>query len=214
MFNDRLDAGKQLGELLSEYRKKKQVLVLAIPRGGVEVGHSISERILCPLDIVTSKKISYPGHSEVAIGALCNDVVRLDKTLIEAHDIDSHAKEEIKKIKAATLKRRARLTGCGNVPLIKNKTIIVTDDGMATGHTFMAAVDFVKSHNPKKIVAAIPVCPQETVGTVEKAVDEAIIIETPERFASVGAFYQNFKQLTDKDTAELLRKNKNALMRC
>ena len=214
MFDDRFDAGKQLGEALSEYRGKKQVIVLAIPGGGVEVGYSIAENLLCPLDVVVSKKISYPGMSEVAIGALCGGVVRLDREFIKAHDIGGYAEEEIKKVKAATLKRRAFLTGCGKVPLIKCKTVIVADDGVATGHTFMAALDFVKSQRPKKIVAAVPACPQDVVGVVERAVDEAIIIEAPERFGSVSAFYRNFRQLTDKDAAELLRKNKNFLMHC
>ena len=181
--------------------------MLSIPRGGVEVGYALAKQIECRLDIVISKKVPYPGQPELAIGAICNDLVSLDKQLIEVQGIsDSYIKEEIDKLKTAITNRYSELTGKPEFPEIKNKTVIVTDDGIATGHTFFAAIDFVKSKKPKKVIAAVPVGPHDSLERLRKKVDELVIIDTPSHFMAVGEFYRNFEQVSDEEVKSLLKK--------
>ncbi|MAG15447.1 phosphoribosyltransferase [Candidatus Woesearchaeota archaeon] len=205
VFNDRFEAGRMLADKLSKYKKK--AFVLSIPRGGVEVGYALAKQIECRLDIVISKKVPYPGQPELAIGAICNDLVSLDKQLIEVQGIsDSYIKEEIDKLKTAITNRYSELTGKPEFPEIKNKTVIVTDDGIATGHTFFAAIDFVKSKKPKKVIAAVPVGPHDSLERLRKKVDELVIIDTPSHFMAVGEFYRNFEQVSDEEVKSLLKK--------
>jgi len=204
-FINRLEAGRNLADKLGKY--KGNCIVLAIPRGGVEVGYSLAKELNCPLDIIISKKIPYPGQPELAIGAVCNDMVSLDKSLISMHDIgNSYVKEEINKLNAAVKNRYAKLTGKSKFPDIKDKVVILTDDGLATGHTFFAAVDFVKSQKPKKIIAAVPVGPPDNLEILKKKVDELVVLETPAMFMAVGEFYSEFEQLTDEDVLSYLKK--------
>jgi len=203
-FSDRIEAGKQLAEKLTKY--KRNAIILAIPRGGIEVGYAIAKQLNCALQIVVSKKIPYPGQPEIAIGAVCNDVVSLDKHLINAHNIsDAYVKEQIASLQEKIKQRYAKLTSKKTFPELKNKIVIVTDDGIATGHTFFAAIDFIKTKNPKKIIAAIPVGPQESIEALTQAVDELIILEKPAFFMAVGEFYTDFEQLTDDDVLKYLK---------
>ncbi|MBS3133126.1 phosphoribosyltransferase [Candidatus Woesearchaeota archaeon] len=207
LFNDRFEAGRQLAEKLSKYKNRKDVMVIAIPRGGVEVGYAIARQLCCPLDIVISKKVPYPGQPELAIGAICNDVVSLDEQLIAAHSISSnYVNEEITKLKAAVKTRYTQLTGRTEPAEIKGKAVIITDDGIATGHTFFAAVDFVNGKKPLLVVAAVPVGPPENLEILRKMVDELVAIEKPAFFMAVGEFYRDFEQLSDEDVASYLKK--------
>lgn len=207
MFKNRFDAGKRLAEMLANYREKEDVLMLAIPRGGVQVGYAIVKELSCPLDVVISKKIPYPGQQELAIGAVCNDVVSLDSELIKEHDIDkNYVEKEIKKLKGAIFKRYTALTGHNKFPDISKKTVIVVDDGIATGHTLMAAIKFVRSQKTTRLIAAIPVGPKENIEVIEKMVDELVVLENPVFFMAVGEFYRDFEQLSDEDVARYLKK--------
>lgn len=204
-FINRLEAGRNLANKLGEY--KGRCLVLAIPRGGVEVGYALAQQLNCPLDIIISKKIPYPGQPELAIGAVCNDMVSLDNSLISVHDISrSYVEDEINKLKATIKNRYTKLTGKTHFPDIRDKVVIVTDDGLATGHTFFAAVEFVKSQKPKKIIAAVPVGPPDNLEILKKKVDELVVLEVPEYFMAVGEFYGEFTQLTDEDVLSYLKK--------
>ncbi len=204
-FADRFDAGRQLAEMLPEYRGRKDVIVLAIPRGGVEVGYSLASQLNCALDIVISKKIQYPGQPELAIGAVCNDFVSLDEPLIEMHKISrGYVDAELGKLKAAVRERYEKLSGKKDFPQLRNMTVILTDDGIATGHTFLAAVDFVKSKKPKSVIAAIPVGPPESLEIIKEKVDRLVAIEKPSFFMAVGEFYRDFEQLSDDDVRKYL----------
>ncbi len=206
-FNDRLDAGRQLAEKLSEYEGRKDVIVLAIPRGGVEVGYALASQLKCQLDIVISKKIPYPGQPELAIGAVCNDFISLDEPLIEVQKISrNYVDAEIGKLKAVIRERYELLSGKKDFPQLKNKIVILTDDGIATGHTFLAAIEFVSSRKPKLVIAAIPVGPPESLDIVKEKVDELVAIEKQSFFMSVGEFYRDFEQLSDEDVRKYLSK--------
>ncbi len=205
-FADRFDAGRQLAERLAGYKGRKDVIVLAIPRGGVEAGYALASQLKCPLDIVISKKIPYPGQPEVAIGAVCNGFVSLDKPLIAVHEIGAaYVDAEIGKLKAAVRERYERLAGKRDFPPLGNKTVILTDDGIATGHTFLAAVDFINGRKPKSVIAAIPVGPPEGLEMIREKVDRLVAIERPPLFMAVGEFYRDFEQLSDGDVLKYMK---------
>ncbi len=206
-FSDRFEAGRQLAERLSEYKGRKDVIVLAIPRGGVETGYALASELKCPLDIVISKKIPYPGQPELAIGAVCNDFVSLDTELIAVQRIGKgYVDAEISRLKESVKERYAKLTGKKDFPQLRGKTVILTDDGVATGHTFIAAVDFVRSKKPKSVIAAIPVGPPETLEMIMEKVDELVAIEEPEFFMAVGEFYRDFEQVSDEEVLSYLKR--------
>ena len=205
-FSDRFEAGSQLATKLSQYKGKPNLIVLAIPRGGVETGYALARELRCPLDIVISKKIPYPGQPELAIGAVCNDLVSLDNEFVSMHNIGTkYVDEEIKKLKSSIRDRYFKLTAKHNYPQIKDRLAIITDDGIATGHTFLAAVDFVKSKKPKKVIAAIPVGPPENIEIIKKKVDELVVIDTPAFFMAVGEFYRDFAQTSDEDVLKYIK---------
>ena len=134
-------------------------------------------------------------------------MVSLDELLIAAHGISrSYINEEVGKLKASITERYTKLTGKKAFPELKNKTVIVTDDGIATGHTFFAAVDFVKSKKPKEVIAAVPVGPPDNLGLLKEKVDKLVVIEKPMFFMAVGEFYRDFEQLSDEDVSSLLKK--------
>ncbi len=208
-FTDRFDAGRQLAERLHEYKGGRDVIVLAIPRGGVEVGYALASQLKCPLDIVISKKIHYPGQPELAIGAVCNDFVSLDEPLISVQKISrGYVDSEIGKLKASVRERYEKLAGKKDFPQLKNRTVILTDDGIATGHTFLAAVDFINSRKPKSVIAAIPVGPPERIGIIGEKVNRLVALEKPSFFMAVGEFYGDFEQLSDDDVRKYLSKGK------
>ena len=216
-FSNRIEAGRLLAESPSKHKGKKNAIVLAIPRGGVETGYGLAKALGCGLGIVVSKKLSYPGQEELAIGAVCNGNVSLDKQLIEAHSISrAYIDDEVGKLKASMGRRYAELAGKGRFPSLKGKTVILGDDGMATGHTFLAALDFIRGKSPARIVAAIPVGPQESMALLGKKADEVVALETPRHFMAVGEFYRSFEQLSDKGVRKYLKlaneklKNKKA----
>jgi putative phosphoribosyl transferase len=179
VFKDRFEAGRMLAGRLSKYKGEKQVIVLAIPRGGVEVGYVIARKLKAKLDVVISKKIPYPGQPELAIGAICNDVVSLDKPLIGAHKISSsYVKAEIGKLEATVKNRYKELTGKSVFPELKGRIVIIT------------------------------VGPPENLELLKGKVDDMVVIEKPIFFMAVGEFYGDFKQLSDEDAAGYLRKAK------
>jgi putative phosphoribosyl transferase len=200
---DRKEAGLLLAEKLLEY-KNKNALVLAIPRGGVPVGAEITKHLNLALDLVMAKKIPHPMNAEFAIGSVAADVVLLDPVKdIPRYYIESTTE----KLKQEIGERYTSLTGKTKLPSVKNKTIILVDDGIATGNTLLAAASMLKKKGAQKIVVAIPVLPFDRIKKIKSKVDELIYLQAPGYFPGVGAFYRNFEQVSDEDVKRLLKEN-------
>ena len=203
-FRNRLDAGKQLAEKLSAYKNKKDVIVLGIPRGGVEVAFSVAKALKAPLSVVVTKKIGHPFNPELAIGAVSPDNYIIDE---DYKDKEGYAKKAIKELNAE-IKKRYNLYTKGKLPQLKNKIVVVVDDGLATGHTMLAAIKYVRSKSPKKVIAAVPVAARDSFEKVKKIADEAICLHVPIFFSAVGSFYHEFKQLDDEEVRNYLEEGK------
>ena len=200
LFRNRIQAGKQLAKKLSTYRNKKDVIILGIPRGGVEVAFAVAKSLHAELSIAVTKKIGHPFNPELAIGAVSPDNYILDE---DYKDREGYAKKAIKELNAE-IKKRYKLYTEGKLPQLKNKIAIVVDDGLATGHTMLAAIKYIKSKNPKKIIVAIPVAAQDSYEKVKAISDEVICLHVPIFFSAVGSFYQEFEQLEDKEVKQYL----------
>jgi len=209
VFQDRHQAGQLMSDTLAGYRKGKAV-VLGLPRGGVVVASALARALSLPLDVVVVKKIPSPGQPELGIGALAPDGVSyIDWKL--AHRVA--ADEEYVKSQSIELteqiKRKTLLYRKGRKPLdVREKTVIVVDDGAATGVTLEAAVKWLRSKKAKRIVVAIPVAPREVVARVKPEVDELIVLTAPGDFGAVGQFYKEFGQVEDEEVVKLLQSNK------
>ena len=189
-------------------KRDGDVVVLAIPRGGVVVGGEVAKALNCPLDVIVTRKIGAPGNPEFAIGAIGpEDQLFLNWEVIERFGIPKeYLNAEIGR-QGLEMERRERMYREGRKPLeLKGKTVILVDDGVATGADVKVAIKAVKCQKPKKLILAVPVGPKETVEELKKEVDELICLFTPEVFYAVGQFYQKFGQVTDEEVVEILRK--------
>lgn len=206
MFKDQFAAGELLAERLQEY-KNQNAMILAIPRGGVVTGAGLAKKLGLPLDIIVTHKIGAPENPELAIGAVgeTEGSFWLNEGLMRELGVDEgYVGKEIE-IQQREIKRREKIYRQGKSPLdLKNKTVILVDDGIATGATMMAALREVRNVEPKKIVVAIPVSAADTLGKLKKEADEVICLEKPELFFAVGQWYDNFKQFTDEEIVKLL----------
>jgi len=200
LFKNRYNAGKLLAKKLSAYKNKKEVIILGIPRGGVEVAFSVAKALKATLSVVVTKKIGHPFNPELAIGAVSPDNYILDE---DYKDKEGYAKKAIKELNVE-IKKRYKLYTEGKLPQLKNKIVVVVDDGLATGHTMLAAIKYIKSKNPKKIIAAIPVAAQDSYEKIKATADEVICLRVPIFFSAVGSFYREFEQLEDEEVMELL----------
>jgi len=206
IFKNRREAGKKLTNKLKKYKNKKEVIVLGIPRGGVEVAFEVAKILKVPLSVVVTKKIGHPFESEFAIGAVSPGNYIVD----EGYGKEAK-KEYIKKTVREMnkeIKRRYKEYTKGKLPQLKNKIVIVVDDGLATGYTMLAAIKYVKSKNPKKIIVAVPIAAQDSFEKVKQVVDELICLEVPGFFFAVGSLYQEFSQLEDKEVRFYLEEGK------
>lgn len=212
VFENRQEAGKKLATGLYKYREESP-FVLSLPRGGVPIGYEIAEVLHAPLDILVVRKIGLSGNREFGIGAIAEGGVRvLDKTTIEVLGIDEEEIEDTIELEEEELKRRVRIYRGGRfLSNLQGKTIILADDGMATGITAKAAIESVKKLNPKKIVLVSPVCALDTVESLRKLVDEVICLAMPFDFMAVGAWYKNFTQVSDEEVVDLLKKARKNL---
>jgi len=205
MFKNREKAGLELAKKLKNLKIEKPV-VLAIPRGGVVVGRVISDKLGCALDVLVTKKIGAPGNPELAIGAMGQD-----KSVAWNYDIlsqlglkEDNLTQEIKNAKLIMQNYNSKFKITLNKN-IKNRTIILTDDGIATGATMEAAIRYVLNKHPKKIIIAAPVAPAEVVARLKNLIDEIIVLETPAWFSAVGQFYEDFPQISDEEVLQLLK---------
>jgi len=207
IFKDRHEAGQKLAKKLSRYRNKKDVIVLGIPRGGVEVAFDIAKTLKVPLSIIVTKKIGHPFESEFAIGAVSPDSNYIIDENYKKEAGEEYIKKTIKEMNAE-IKRRYKEYTKGEIPELKNKIVIIADDGLATGYTMLAAIKYVKSRNPKKVIVAIPVAAQDSFEKVKEIADEVICLNIPVFFGAVGSFYQNFTQLEDDEVKYYLKEAK------
>ena len=210
MFKNRGEAGRKLAEeiLRNEDIKKLREgkVILAIPRGGVVVGKELAQALNCPLDVLITRKIGAPGNPELGIGAVGPGGIRIiDWDLAGRVGADkNYLESKIENLKFEIGEREKKFR-VGKKPLeIKDKTVILTDDGIATGATIEAAIAWLKSQKAKKIILAVPVAPPEVIKKLKPLVDELICLDQPEFFAAVGQFYQEFEQISDNEVLELL----------
>ena len=203
MFKSRAQAGQLLTEKLKHF-KGRDIIVLAIPRGGVVIGAEIAKVLDCPLDIIVTKKIGAPGNPELAVGAMNSggEVVWDDNLLSRLSLSKSNLVSQVKraKLKVQIYKRKFKIKEKN----LKNKTVILTDDGIATGATAEAAIKVIKAQKPKKLILAVPVTPSDTIKKLESLVDEFICLSSPAIFWAVGQFYQEFEQVEDNQVIRIL----------
>lgn len=208
IYKNRSEAGTRLAARLAHYRNRNDVVVLALPRGGVPVGYEVATDLGCPLDVLIIRKIGAPAMPELAAGAISETGAQvLNEDVVAFHRIsgDYLAREaERQKLEIA---RRAALyrAGQGITPL-EGKIVILLDDGVATGATMKAAIATLRKEPLQRLVVALPVAPPSTAMEIRPTVDEWICLETPERFAAVGHFYADFAQVGDEEVIRLLRK--------
>jgi predicted phosphoribosyltransferase len=208
-YADRRSAGIELAARLKAHADRDDVIVLALPRGGVPVAHEIARALDAPLDIFLVRKLGVPGHAELAMGAIASGGVRvLNDEVVGWYGIPSAAIDEVAAEEQAELERREREYRRGRSPVeLKNRTVILVDDGLATGSTMKAAVQAVRLHAPARIVVAVPVGARETCRALAGVADEVVCAWTPEPFSAVGLWYRNFSQTTDEEVRELLEQS-------
>jgi len=213
MFNDRRDAGVHLASRLEEYKGQTGVLVLALPRGGVVTGYEIAYYLKVPLDIVIVRKIGFPGQPELAIGAVSETGrVVLNESIISTYGVSKDYIEREVSQQKKEISRRAELYRKGKrLPSLEGKTIILVDDGVATGATMKAAIITLKEEKLKKLIVALPVAPVGIADEIEQMADTFVCIETPFDFMAVGAYYHDFTQVTDEEVIDLLKRSAKKL---
>lgn len=206
LFKDRRDAGRQLARELSEYADRSDVIVLALPRGGVPVAYEVALALNAPMDIFLVRKLGVPGHEELAFGAIASGGVRvLNEEVVRGLDISDAAIDLVAQREYRELERRERAyRGDRPTPDLRDRIAILIDDGLATGASMRAAIDGVRAKGPAKIVVAVPTSARETCESFESIVDEIVCAETPQPFYGVGMWYQDFSQTRDEEVQSLL----------
>ena len=207
IFHDRAEAGRRLAQKLNAYAGRNDVVVLGVPRGGVAVAFEVAQALNLPLDIFVSRKLGVPGHEELAFGAVSSGGVRvLDQDVVEGLDISKKQIEECTRAAKHELERREHLYRGARRPLdLTGLTVILVDDGIATGSSILAAIRGLRHRKPSRIVVAAPVAPQETCRRLTREADELVCVDTPRFFYAIGQFYQDFSQVTDEEVQQFLR---------
>lgn len=208
-FANREEAGRLLAQELANYKDRHNVVVLGLARGGLPVALEVAKALHVPLDVMILRKLGVPGHEELAFGAIASGGIHIiDQEVVDAvglspvemHQALTHARQE--------LDRRERLYRADRPPLkLKGKTVILVDDGIATGSSMRAAIAALRKADAARIVVAVPVAPENTCHRLRREADEVICTYTPENFFAVGAFYNDFSQVTDDEVAEILRQS-------
>lgn len=205
-YYDRSEAGKVLAELLLAYKDKNDVIVLALPRGGVPVGYEIAQRLHVPLDVFIVRKLGVPDHEELAMGALAsNHVTVFNDDIINSLHISKMAIENVIDAESKELKRREKAyRGTRPFPDLTGKTVILVDDGIATGATLRAAIKSLKHFKLNHLIVAVPVAAASTYNEFVSLVDKLVCPLRPENFYAVGAWYEVFDQTSDEEVTRLL----------
>jgi putative phosphoribosyl transferase len=203
-FQDREEAGRLLAERLQAYHADPSAIVLALPRGGVIVGYTISRALRAPLEVFLSRKLGAPDNPEYAIGAVTEtgSIYYNPEALRMMGGFSTAGRyfDDIIQTQRDEIRRRQDLYRNGRpLPDLKDRTVLLVDDGIATGATFLAAAEALRGLQVKRLVAAIPVCPEETLRKITAAVDTLVVLSVPEPFTAVGNHYVNFQQVSDED---------------
>ena len=207
-FRNRAEAGRYLADKLNAYAHRADVLVLALPRGGVPVAFEVAAALGAPLDVFLVRKLGVPGHRELAMGAIATGGVRvLNQDVVEAMAIPERAIERVAGEEQQELERRERLYRPTGAKLdVRSRAVIIVDDGLATGSTMRAAVMALRRQHPDRIVVAAPVAAGPTCDELRAEADEAVCAYTPEDFYAVGQWYVDFSEVTDDEIRDLLER--------
>jgi erythromycin esterase-like protein/predicted phosphoribosyltransferase len=205
-FRDRVEAGRQLATVLAPYANRHDALVLALPRGGAPVGYEVARALGAPFDVFLVRKLGVPGHPELGMGAIASGGVRvLSEDLIHELGIPRSAVEQVAVRERLELERRDRLyRGDRSLPELRDRTVILVDDGLATGATMAAAIEAVRVYHPARVVVAAPVCAVDSAERLKRIADEVVCAQTPDPFQAVGLWYERFDQTTDEEVIQLL----------
>jgi predicted phosphoribosyltransferase len=206
MFRDRREAGQKLADHLSAYANRPDVIVLALPRGGVPVAFEVARALHAPLDVFVVRKLGVPGHEEYALGAVATGGIRyVNQAVVQALRIPPHILQQVVAWEEKELDRRNRAyRGSRPAPDLRGRIVILVDDGLATGSTMRAAAAAIRQRQPARLIVAVPTAAQETCDQFRSEVDEIICAVTPEPFYAVGLWYHNFEQVTDAEVHQLL----------
>jgi putative phosphoribosyl transferase len=208
LFRDRVEAGQALAQRLKGEVLGPDFLVLALPRGGVPVGFEISRILNSALDVLLVRKLGVPGHEELAMGAIASGGVRVvNEALIRHLGIPPAVIDQVTAREQQEIQRRERLYRDSRPPLpIKDRTVILVDDGLATGASILAGASAVRAQQPKRVIAAVPVASRDACEDLRQRVDQVVCAETPEPFYSVGTWYEDFSQTSDDEVRDLLQR--------
>ena len=206
LFRDRADAGRHLLSRLGAYHGRPDVVVLGLPRGGIPVGYEVARGLGAPLDVFVVRKLGVPGQEELAMGAIATGGVRVvNRDVVDALHIapdvlDRAAAQELRELE----RRQRSYRGERPEPQVEGRTVILVDDGLATGSTMRAAVQALRQQRPARIVVAVPVAASATCEELRREVEDVVCFATPEPFMAVGRFYDDFSQTTDEEVHDLL----------
>ena len=214
MFRNREEAGRMLADELSHYRNDPTALILALPRGGVAVGYQLSLALHVPLDVFMTRKIGAPGNPEYALGAVAETGSRyLNQEAVSSFGLSQDELDRLIQVQEQEIARRTDLYRQGRLlPPLTGRTVLLVDDGIATGSTFLASALAIRGLQPHRLVGVIPVGPPSTIREVRAHVDELVVLMTPEPFAAVGNFFVDFTQVEDRDVVEYLNLAEEALL--
>jgi putative phosphoribosyl transferase len=201
-----------LAEHLREYAGRDDVIVLALPRGGVPVAFEIAQALAVPLDVFVVRKLGLPGHEEFALGAIASGGTRVvNRRLLQALAIPAEWIEAIAARESREVARRERdYRGERPPPDLAGRTVVLVDDGLATGSTMLAAIQAVQQEHPARVVAAVPVAPQDVCAALRRVADDVVCLRTPSDFQSVGTWYDDFSQTSDDEVRALLQRSRRA----
>ena len=207
-FKNRADAGRFLAQHLENYKNRPDMLVLGLPRGGVPVAYEVARELNAPLDVFIVRKLGVPGHEELAMGAIATGGVRiLHEAVVRELCINEQTIALISKREERELERRERLyRGDRPAPVIEGRTVIIVDDGLATGSSMKAAVQALRQQKPARLIVAVPTAPAETCSQLRQIADEVVCSSTPEPFFAVGGSYMDFSQTTDEEVRHLIQR--------
>jgi len=211
-FRDRTHAGRRLAAELAPYAGRPNLLVLALPRGGVPVAFEVAQALDAPLDVFLVRKLGVPGHEELAMGAIASGGIRvLNPEVVRMLRVPEHAIDAVAAKEERELERRERAyRGDRPEPEIRGRTVLLVDDGLATGSTMRAAVAALRSEHPERLVVGVPVSAPDTCDALRDEVDDIVCAITPEPFHAVGLWYQDFSQTTDEEVHALLERATHA----
>jgi putative phosphoribosyl transferase len=214
MFRNREEAGRILADKLSRHRNDPTALILALPRGGVAVGYQLSLALHVPLDVFITRKIGAPNNPEYAIGAVTETGSHyLNQEAVSSFGLSRHELERLIQVQEKEIARRRHLYRQGRaLPQLTGRTVLLVDDGIATGATFMASALAIRGLQPHRLVGVIPVGPPSTIREVRADVDELVVLMTPDPFYAVGNFFTDFTQVEDRDVIQYLNLAEEAML--